>query len=171
MRLLCPWNSPGKDTGVGCHFLLQGIIPTQGLNPHLLHWQVDSLELCHQGSLCLGIHVHICGVNTQGWDLESFVSSERVISKALCFIKQAVEWKEYWMGSQKTLSLISNMILGKPFSLGLIFPSLKWGARNWWFLQSFDDPTILWFWRDRKEVFASFHVGFIALYIESQVQA
>ena len=38
-------NSPGKNTGVGCHFLLQGIFPTQGLNLgllHLLHWQVDS---------------------------------------------------------------------------------------------------------------------------------
>ena len=34
--LLCPWDSPGKNTGVGCHFLLQGIFPTQGSNPHLL---------------------------------------------------------------------------------------------------------------------------------------
>ena len=44
-RLLCPWDSPGNDTGVGCHFLLQGIFPTQGLNLHLLHLQVDSLPL------------------------------------------------------------------------------------------------------------------------------
>jgi len=36
-RLLCPWDSPGKNTGVGCHFLFQGIFPTQGLMPHLLH--------------------------------------------------------------------------------------------------------------------------------------
>ena len=36
-RLLCPWDFPGKDTGVGCHFLLQGIVPTQGLNPRLYH--------------------------------------------------------------------------------------------------------------------------------------
>ena len=36
MRLFCPRNFPGKNTGVGCHFLLQGIFPTQGLNPHLL---------------------------------------------------------------------------------------------------------------------------------------
>ena len=36
-RLLCPWDSPGKNTGVGCHFLLQGIFLTQGLNPCLLH--------------------------------------------------------------------------------------------------------------------------------------
>ena len=33
---LCPWDSPGKNTGVGCHFLLQGIFLTQGLNPCLL---------------------------------------------------------------------------------------------------------------------------------------
>ena len=32
-RLLCPWDSPGKNTRVGCHALLQGIFPTQGLNP------------------------------------------------------------------------------------------------------------------------------------------
>ena len=34
--LLCPWDFPSKNIGVGCHFLLQGIFPTQGLNPHLL---------------------------------------------------------------------------------------------------------------------------------------
>ena len=42
-RLLCPWDSPGKSTGVGCHFLLQGIFPTQASNPGLLHCQADSL--------------------------------------------------------------------------------------------------------------------------------
>ena len=36
-RLLCPWNSPGKNTGVGSLSFLQGIFPTQGLNPGLLH--------------------------------------------------------------------------------------------------------------------------------------
>ena len=36
-RLLCPWDFPGKNTGVGCHALLQGIFPTQGSNPCLLH--------------------------------------------------------------------------------------------------------------------------------------
>ena len=35
--LLCPWISPGKNTGVGCHFLPQGVFATQGLNPCLLH--------------------------------------------------------------------------------------------------------------------------------------
>ena len=36
-RLLCPWNLPGKKTGVGCHFLCQGIFLTQGSNMHLLY--------------------------------------------------------------------------------------------------------------------------------------
>ena len=49
-RLLCPWEFPGKNTMVGCHFLLWGIYPIQGLNPHILCWQVDSLPLSHQGS-------------------------------------------------------------------------------------------------------------------------
>ena len=40
--LPCPCHLAGKDTGVGCHFLLQGIFLTQRLNPHLLHQQVDS---------------------------------------------------------------------------------------------------------------------------------
>ena len=44
-RLLCPWGFPGKNTGVGCQALLQGIFLTLGSNPCLLHWQVDSLPL------------------------------------------------------------------------------------------------------------------------------
>ena len=45
-----------KNTGVGCHFLLRGIFQTQGSNLsllHLLHWQTDSLPLCHLGSSIL----------------------------------------------------------------------------------------------------------------------
>ena len=49
-RLLCPWDFPGTNIGVGCHFLLQGIFPTQGSSADLLHWQVDSLPLSHLGS-------------------------------------------------------------------------------------------------------------------------
>ena len=47
-RLLCPLDSPGRNTGVGCCVFLQGIFLTQGLKLcilHLLHWQVGSLPL------------------------------------------------------------------------------------------------------------------------------
>ena len=36
VRLLCPWDSPGKNSGVGCHALFQGIFPSQGSDLHLL---------------------------------------------------------------------------------------------------------------------------------------
>ena len=49
-RLLCPWDFPGKSITVGCRFLLQGVLLSQGLNPRLLHRQVDSLRLSHLGS-------------------------------------------------------------------------------------------------------------------------
>ena len=44
-RLLCPWNSSGKNTGVGCHFLFQGISPTQGSNPGLPHCKLTLYHL------------------------------------------------------------------------------------------------------------------------------
>ena len=50
MGLLCSWDSPGENTGVGCHFLLQGIYPTQGLNLCPLRWQENSLPRSHHGS-------------------------------------------------------------------------------------------------------------------------
>ena len=49
-KLLYPWNFPGKNTGMSCHFFLQGTFPTQGWKLHLLHWQADSLPLSRQGS-------------------------------------------------------------------------------------------------------------------------
>ena len=47
--LLCPWNFPGKNTEAGCHPFLQGIVPTQGLNPGLLHCRQILYSLNHQG--------------------------------------------------------------------------------------------------------------------------
>ena len=44
------WNSPGQNTGVGSHCLLQGTFPTQGLNPSLLHCRWILYQLSHQGN-------------------------------------------------------------------------------------------------------------------------
>ena len=49
-RLLCPWDSPGKNTGAGCHSLVQGIFPAQRLNLGLLHYRQILYRLSHQGS-------------------------------------------------------------------------------------------------------------------------
>ena len=59
-----PWDFPGKSTEVGCHFLLQGIFPTQGSNPGLLHcrrftvWATPTINLCQQ----LQLVSCVCGV-------------------------------------------------------------------------------------------------------------
>ena len=50
-RLLCPSNPPGKNTGVGCHSLLQRIFLTKGLNPDLLRCRQILYHLSHQRSL------------------------------------------------------------------------------------------------------------------------
>ena len=63
-------DSPGSNTGVGCHFLLQGILLTQGLNPcllSLLHWQACSLPLkvkvAQLGpTLCDPMDYTVCGI-------------------------------------------------------------------------------------------------------------
>ena len=60
-RLLCPQDSPGKNTGVSCHALLQGIFLTQGQNLNLLsllYWQVGSLPLAPPGK---SQHIYIYG--------------------------------------------------------------------------------------------------------------
>ena len=80
-RLRSPWNFLGKNTGVDYGFLLQGVLLTQGMNPHLLsllHWQVDDFatgsprkplvfsesfsfkQTCSQ--------IIMSGCHVQGWD-------------------------------------------------------------------------------------------------------
>ena len=55
--LLCPWDFPGKNTRVGCHFLLQGIFLTQGSNLGLLLCRQILYHLSHQGRLPSTIHM------------------------------------------------------------------------------------------------------------------
>ena len=68
-KLLRSWDFPGKDTGVGCHFLLQGIFLTQGLNSCLPHCRQTFYYLSYQGSSfhrpshyqsCLQSHCRLC---------------------------------------------------------------------------------------------------------------
>ena len=68
-RLLCPQDSPGKNIGVGCHFLLQGILPTQGFNLWhllcLLHWHTDSLPLVPPKKPCISALVNMNRQSTE----------------------------------------------------------------------------------------------------------
>ena len=67
-RLLCPWDSPGKNTGVGCHVLLQGIFLTQALNWGLLHCRRILYQLSYQGSPHMYTPAHRCPPYAGGWE-------------------------------------------------------------------------------------------------------
>ena len=74
-KFLCTWAFPGKNTGVGCHFLVQGTFPTQESNLSLLHCRQTLYLRSHQGSPChvkptLNKHayvspVHLCQSSSQ----------------------------------------------------------------------------------------------------------
>ena len=66
-QFLCPWDFPGKNTGVGNHSLLQGIFPTQGLNPGLLHYRQILYCLSQPGKPIRKIKSYI---NAHLWNLE-----------------------------------------------------------------------------------------------------
>ena len=75
------WNSPGMNTGVGCHPLLQGIFPTRGSNPHLLcllHWQTHPLPLVLPGEPWL-----TCALQFPKLDVLSSLVGEGNIPKLL----------------------------------------------------------------------------------------
>ena len=66
-RLLCPWDSPGKNTGVGFHALLQGIFLTYGSNLsllRLLHWQAGSLPLVPPGNPHMSTHTKVAVISS-----------------------------------------------------------------------------------------------------------
>ena len=91
IRLLCPWNSPGNNTGVGCHFLFQGIIWTQGLNLHPLYGQADfffttvppsSVQLLSHVQLFVTPWTVPCQASlsiNNSWSLLKFISIELVM--------------------------------------------------------------------------------------------
>ena len=77
-RLLCLWDSPGKNTGVACPFFLQGICQPQGSNLCLLHWPADSLPLAPPGK-----PIFTCGQFIHLWPIHGSISdyNRRIIKK------------------------------------------------------------------------------------------
>ena len=128
----CPWDSPGKNTGVGCHFLLQGIFPTQGWNLCLLrlpHWQEDSLPLNHLGSPILLLGWLKCQLGFFPWmvwkNLNKLFGQPNYIPPIIIFpLQQAIHLvrlklqvclvcDERQLPSQLRLLLVLTMLCGK----------------------------------------------------------
>ena len=121
-RLLCPWDCPGKNTGVGYHFLLQGIFLTQGWNPglqSLLLWQVDSLP-----PSCLGspIRPHYLRGFSDTLN-KQFTSPGRGLGNIFCMDGQAHQrgTASCWL-DQRTLGLVKHRSLyGRHLDGGLLW--------------------------------------------------
>ena len=107
--LFCPWNSPGKDTGVGCDFLLQGIFLTQGSNPSLLHWLADSLPgqaHMYGASLVAQLVKNLSAmqetwVQSLGW--------KNPLEKGIAIHSSILAWRIPWSG--KELDMIEPLLL------------------------------------------------------------
>ena len=117
--LICPWDFPGKNTGVGCHFLLQGFFLEAGSNLCLLHSQAYSLPLSYLGSLIVcysflsgvppPIHDHF------SYDVKSICSSTVVFRIATSSVWEFdINWKisDHWR-------------------LLFLLPSWHWGCVIW----------------------------------------
>ena len=98
--LLCLWNPWGKTTGMGCHFLLQGIFPAQESNLGLLHWQADAGPLSHLGNQKCDVSISV-----------------QLLSPVWLF---ATPWTA---ARQASLSIINSRRPPKPMSIGPVIPS------------------------------------------------
>ena len=120
-RLLCPWDFPGKNSGVGCHFLLHGIFLDQGLNPRLLHWQVDSLLPRHHRSIKPTLHT-TCIFIHQMWTRLPFVHQ--------------TQWTWWVMNLTTTTGshfswLEENQLLPRLGPLGCVSPAIPFPYSTW----------------------------------------
>ena len=139
-RLLFPWNSPGKNTGVGCHLLLQGIFPTQGSPP----LQADStIWATREASKILNTQLKIPCATTKTWCSQintyslkkesffQFLNSLLIsyIYVSMCFYRNVVEFGKT---STNSLSYAGCKVSGH-FKLCCAVNNIKYSS-NWPYL-------------------------------------
>ena len=124
-RLLSPWDSPGKNIGMGCHgLLLQGIFPTQGLNPHPLNCRqvlyllsqqalykwINPIQIC---SVCLLYSIVIMGVIHAVACRRPFILTARWYSTGwfydfIIIYFSILMWMDIWIVSEDNCWAITN---------------------------------------------------------------
>ena len=109
-RLFSPWDSSGKNPGVGCHAFLPGIFPSQVLNLHLsclLHWQVGSLPLAPPGKP-RGINSCLCSFNQSSCLWVKVIAFQQRIDIYPCGSKQR-PFRNMW---EVALSMTNAITVG-----------------------------------------------------------
>ena len=140
-RLLCPQDFPGKNIGVGCHFLLQGILPTHGPNLpllHLLHWQVTSLPTV----LCYAKSLQSCPTLCDPIDSSPPGSPIPGIFQARTLEWVAISFSNAWKWKVKVKSLTRVWLLATPWTAAYQAPpSMGFSRQEYWSGVPLPSPT------------------------------
>ena len=149
-RLPYPWGFPGKNTGVGYHFLLQGIVPTQGSNPHLLcllHWQEVSLPLVtpgkHQaGEVKCSVYCQQRSPGSWCWKLlkasQGKVFKNEVRKEVMGCVINSMHTLGWWWGNQESASSTIWFQLAGVYGL---VSSMQLTSPTWWGFQYLQNRT------------------------------
>ena len=127
-RLLCPWDSPGKNTGVGCHSLFRGSSLTQGLNPGLLHFREILYLLSHQGSSLLWLR-------RASFSSFLFLINNIGVKKNNIGVKLVMQYIY--------LNLIQKQIIKKhSVSEKVKYSAFNWSYKTLWIFKNCHKPTL-----------------------------
>ena len=132
-----PWTFPGKTTGVGCHFLLQGVFPIQGSNPwvlRLLHWQAGSLPLSHLGRVTSLSNISSHNINI--YTVSDFIlGGSKITADGDC----SHEIKRRLLLGRKVMTNLDSILKSRDITLptevrlvkAMVFPVVMYGCESW----------------------------------------
>ena len=152
-RLFCPCRFPCKNTGIGGHFLVQGILPIQGSNPsllHLLYWQADSLPLCHLGSpiysaAAAAKSLQSCPTLCDPIDGRPPGSPVPGILQARTLEWVAISFSNAWKWKVKVKFLSHVRLLATPWTAAYQAPpSMGFSRQEYWSGVPLPSPSIEW---------------------------
>ena len=129
---ICPWDFPGKNTGVGCHFLLQGIFLNQESNPGLLHCRQILYWLSYERNLgvvlnsTLFLNQTLSSMPSNLW-FPHFI----LLEKAMATHSSTLAWRIPWMEEPGRLQSMGLLRVGHDWTTSLsLFTFMHW-RRKW----------------------------------------
>ena len=138
-RLLCRWDSPGKNTRVGCHALLQRIFPAQGLNPSLLHLlclQAGSLPLAPAGKSFRGSTATLLrfAFFQLYWDITVHLKQNFYSTMIFWYIVKLLQSSSWIQPSPQRVTFLCICLLTtlKIYFLSKFHTYYRVNSRSWW---------------------------------------
>ena len=142
--LYSPWNFPGQNTGVGSHSLLQGILPTQGLNPGLLHCGLILYHLSHHGSpFCYRLQINsVSLISNKAKHLQSILAKNLKAS-----VNSLIPNSSFKMTGNERICLYSGQQkICIEIKIEMSWPSISSLSKKYWlrkYKSAYDESTTL----------------------------